>query len=348
MWYMNLLEKNIFPDSLLRRAVRVQLLRAARQREALDVDARQARKQAFIRHLQESPIAINTSDANEQHYEVPTEFFKIVLGKRLKYSACYWPEGVQDIDAAEEAMLRLTCERAKVQDGMDLLDLGCGWGSLCLWLSQEYPNSRVMAVSNSHSQRAFIEQQAQERGLSNLEVITSDMNEFAPARPVDRVLSIEMFEHMKNYELLLERIASWLKPDGLLFVHIFSNREFASELDTGDRVESDNADNWMARYFFTGGNMPSDDLLLYFQQKMTILDHWKINGQHYGRTLEAWLRKMDQNEAQIRPILAQAYGEEQVTRWWVYWRLFFLSCAETFNFRGGQEFFVSHYLFTPR
>ncbi|MGB0385936.1 MAG: SAM-dependent methyltransferase [Ardenticatenaceae bacterium] len=348
MWYMRLLEKNMFPDWLLRRAVQGFLVRAARQREALDVDARQAGVQALVARLKKSPIAINTSDANEQHYEVPTEFFEIVLGKRLKYSACYWPEGVQEIDAAEDAMLRLTCERARVQDGMQILDLGCGWGSLCLWLCEQYPNSRVVAVSNSHTQRAYIEQQAQQRGFSNLEVITSDMNLFDTSRRFDRVLSIEMFEHMKNYQLLMARIASWLKPDGLLFVHIFSNREFASELDTGQTDHSDRADNWMARYFFTGGNMPSDDLLLYFQQDMKILDHWKINGQHYGRTLNAWLRKMDQNEAQIRPILARAYGKKQTTRWWTYWRLFFLSCAETFNFRHGQEFIVSHYLFARR
>ncbi len=348
MWYMRLLEQNRWPDWMLRRAVQAQLLRAARLREANDVDARQDALQTLIAGLKESPIAINTSDANEQHYEVPTDFFQIVLGKRLKYSACYWPDGVDEINAAEEAMLRLTCERAGVQDGMELLDLGCGWGSLCLWLCEQYPNSRVMAVSNSQTQRAFIEQQAKMRNFNNLEVITSDMNEFEPSRRFDRVLSIEMFEHMKNYQLLLARIASWLKPDGLLFVHVFSNREFASELDTGDRSQSDSAENWMARYFFTGGNMPSDDLLLYFQEDMTILQHWKINGQHYGRTLNAWLRRMDQNEAQLRPILANTYGEEQTTRWWVYWRLFFLSCAETFNFRRGQEFFVSHYLFARR
>jgi len=239
-------------------------------------------------------------------------------------------------------MLRLTCERAQIRDGMDILDLGCGWGSLCLWIAEHYTHSQVSAVSNSHSQKAFIEQQCLERGLANVEPITADVRNLDVQRRFDRVVSVEMFEHMKNYELLMARIASMLKPDGLLFVHIFSHREFAYEFDDYD------PDNWMAQTFFTGGTMPSDDLLLYFQRDLRLVDHWRIDGTHYARTLNAWLANLDRHKAQVRRVLAGTYGTRRAQEWLRNWRLFFIACEETFGFRKGREYLISHYLFNKR
>ncbi|MCX9079354.1 MAG: cyclopropane-fatty-acyl-phospholipid synthase, partial [Candidatus Methanoperedens sp.] len=274
-----------------------------------------------------------------QHDEVPPEFFQLVLGRHLKYSACYWPDGVTKLDGAEEAMLQLTCERAGVQDGMTILDVGCGWGSLSLWIAQHYPNCQVQAVSNSRTQQAFIQQRAYERRLTNITAHVADIVEFDTDQRFDRVLSIEMFEHMKNYEQLMGKIAHWLKPQGRLFVHHFSHRENAYEFDHTD------PNNWMARYFFTGGTMPSDDLLLYFQRDLTVVNHWRVVGTHYERTLNAWLTRLDDQRDRVKTIMADVYGANQALRWFVYWRLFFMGCAEVFGIRRGQAYFVTHLLF---
>ena len=335
----SVLEANVVPDPLIRLGIRHLLGETLREKCAGGVEERQARLQAHIDGLRQSPIAIQTIAANEQHYEVPTRFYQYALGKRLKYSSGWWPQGVSTLDEAEERMLALTCERAELAGGQRILELGCGWGSLSLWMAEKYPRARITAVSNSRTQKAYIDAEAARRGLANLTIITADMNVFDIAETFDRVVSVEMFEHMKNYQLLLARIARWLTPGGKLFVHIFTHREVAYHYE--DKGPGD----WMTRYFFSGGQMPSHDTLLHFQDDLDLETRWAVSGTHYQKTAEAWLANMDAHRAEILPLFAQTYGEAQTTRWWVYWRVFFMACAELWGYRDGNEWIVSHYRF---
>jgi cyclopropane-fatty-acyl-phospholipid synthase len=339
-WSMRLLERDLLPDFLVRFGIR-RLLKARLREEARGcAEAQQRHLMKLIARLKQSPIAINTADANQQHYELPNAFFELVLGARLKYSSGYYRSG-DSLNQAEENMLQLTAERAQLRDGDRILELGCGWGSLSLWMAARFPRSRITAVSNSRTQKRFIDARAAALGFNNLEVITSDINNlnFPEGTLFDRVVSVEMFEHMRNYEMLMHRICGWLETGGTLFVHIFAHRAYAYPFEVRD------ATDWMARYFFTGGIMPSDGLLLYFQKDLTLRDHWQVDGRHYSQTSEHWLQNMDAHRRAIEPLLAQTYGEENVRRWWVYWRVFFMSCAELWGYRRGQEWFVSHYLF---
>jgi len=339
MWVIRLVETNMVPDRLIRLGIRTALAWGLKRRYRAGIEERNDHKRALIVRLRQSPIAMHPDAANRQHYEVPSKFFQLVLGKRLKYSGCCWSEGVRTLEEAEEAMLRLTCERAQLEDGMDVLDLGCGWGSLCLWMAEHYPNCRVVAVSNSRSQKEYIERQCRERGFENVEAIAADVSDLEIDGRFDRVISVEMFEHIKNYEHLMAKVASFLKSGGKLFVHIFSHREFAHEFD------ANNSDNWMAQTFFTGGTMPSDDLLLHFQRDLRLVDHWCLSGTHYAKTLRAWLTNLDRHQAEVRKVLAHAYGGDKETLWLVNWRLFFMACEETWKFNKGNEYLVSHYLF---
>jgi cyclopropane-fatty-acyl-phospholipid synthase len=337
------LEKNLIPDKAVRAGIRRLLNQRLKAEGEGGLEASHERSMTFLRALKESPIAINTADANEQHYELPPAFFQLALGRRLKYSSGLWQPGTTTLDQAEEAMLALTCRRAELADGQRILELGCGWGSLTLWMAEQFPAARITAVSNSAPQRAFILARARERGLGNVQILTADMNTFdPPARDYDRVVSVEMFEHMRNYEALLDRIASWLAPAGKLFVHIFTHREHAYPFEVRDETD------WMAKNFFTGGLMPSDHTLLYFQKDLNIQSHWRVNGHHYEATANAWLKRLDAGKEQALALFRETYGEGEALKRFVQWRVFFMACAELFGAGGGERWFVSHYLFAPR
>lgn len=344
--FIDLMERGLLPETCVRWGIR-HLCRARLKSLRLESpEAEQAYDSRYVQELKKSAIAFATQKANQQHYEIPAEFYDLVLGPRRKYSSGFWPEGCRDLAESEDRALEISIERAQIQDGMKILDLGCGWGSMTLKLAELFPSATIKALSNSSSQREFIMAEAQRLGFGNVEVVTGDIGVFTGAEgwanSFDRIVSIEMLEHVRNYEALFEKISGWLKPGGKMFVHIFSHRQYAYPFDV------DGDDNWMGRYFFTGGQMPSHHLLTRFQKDLLLEEEWAWSGTHYQKTSEAWLHNLDLHRQEIVDLFKKVYGEREATRWFERWRVFFMSCAELFGFKHGQEWGVSHYRFVKR
>jgi cyclopropane-fatty-acyl-phospholipid synthase len=336
---IKLAEKGILPDFFIRLGISKLCGQRLTDANDLSLKAREEKHQKWVDILMESPIALVPEKANEQHYEVPPRLFELVLGAKLKYSSGYWPQGTSTLDDSEVEMLKLTSKRAALFDGQEVLELGCGWGSLTFHMALTYPNSKITAVSNSNDQRQFIEKKCDELKIKNIKVITADMNDFSSEKTFDRVVSIEMFEHMRNYDELLKRVSEWLKKDGKLFVHIFSHKEIAYPFE--DKGEGD----WMAREFFSGGQMPSHKLLTCFSSRMKIEKDWRVEGTHYEKTSLAWLNKLDENKKEVLKLFEKTYGKNEASTWFQRWRIFFMSCEVLFGFNKGSEWGVSHYLF---
>jgi len=332
-------ERGMLPDFLVRAGIRTLLKERLTELPLGSPDGIQKAKSSFITGMDKGPIALVPEKANEQHYEVPADFFAGVLGPRRKYSACHWDDQQHSLEQAEEHAIAETCRRAGLRDGMRVLELGCGWGSVSLLAAEQFPRSQFLAVSNSLSQREYIESEAERHSIQNLRVITCDMNAFSTDERFDRVVSVEIFEHMRNHRQLFERIHAWLVPGGRFFMHIFCHREVPY------LFEYRGPGDWMTRHFFSGGMMPSDDLPLRFQDRLKLVDRWRWSGTHYERTLNAWLANMDRNRKTLFPLLEHTYGKESAALWWGRWRIFFMACAELFGFDEGEQWWVSHYLF---
>lgn len=339
---LEMAERGLVPDPLMRMGARHLIAARLRDEHQGDVESAARRYGKLLDELRASPLALETAAANQQHYEVSDQFFRLALGPRLKYSACYWPPGVRNLADAETAMLELYAERAGLEDGMRILDLGCGWGSLTLWLAARHPNSMILAVSNSASQKSVIDARCRALGLANVRVRTADVNHFQLDERFDRVVSIEMFEHMRNYSTLLNRIASWLAPHGKLFVHIFCHRYLMYPFETSGPGD------WMGRHFFTGGLMPATDTLLHFQDQLQIDRRWELSGTHYQRTARAWLDNLDANIEAASLALGGEGDRATALRDVQRWRMFFIACEELFGWRRGNEWLVAHYLFRRR
>ncbi len=338
-------EQGLVPDRVVRLGIRRLLRQRLAEVHSGDGAATAALTQRFVQtEMRTAELALHPDQANAQHYELPARFFQAVLGPRLKYSCCLWPDDSEaaSLAQAELAALEQTCRHAQLADGQEVLELGCGWGSLSLWMAEHYPRSRITAVSNSHSQRAFIEERARNRGLANLEVVTQDFNTFeAPSGRFDRIVSVEMFEHLRNWPRAFSHVARWLRPGGRFFMHVFAHREAPYAFEVRD------VSDWMSQYFFTGGMMPSDDLPLYFQDDLRLLERWRWSGQHYAKTARAWLANMDAQRDALLPVVQAAHGGGGEL-WWMRWRLFFMGVEELFAWNEGQQWWVSHYLFERR
>jgi cyclopropane-fatty-acyl-phospholipid synthase len=343
--FIKAMEAGVIPDTAIRFGIRQLSKKRLEEIDTSSTEKDEENRQKYVEDLRKMPLAVHTKDANEQHYELPANFFLYALGKNLKYSSCFWDEKTHDLNQAEDNALDVTIKRAEINDGHRILELGCGWGSLTLEMGKRFPNSKIVAISNSSSQKTFIDSEAKKRNLKNILVLTRDISRLESLAlefpSFDRVVSVEMFEHFKNYELLLSKVSDVLASDGKLFIHIFTHRKYAYPFET----EGD--DNWMGKYFFTGGQMPSHDLLMSFQKNLYMEKTWIWDGTHYEKTSNAWLENMDKNKDLIMPILKEAYADQAAT-WFQRWRVFFMACAELFGYRDGQEWGVSHYLFNKK
>lgn len=337
---IKLMEEGKIPEWILYQAIRLVCIERLWAERKPTIEEERESIFKFRDKLKTLPLALVPEKANEQHYEVPSEFYTYCLGKHKKYSSAYFANKNTSLDKAESDMLELTCSRAELKNGDNILELGCGWGSLTLWMAEKYPNSLITAVSNSNGQREYIENQAKLRGLDNIRVITSDINNFIIDTKFDRIVSVEMFEHLRNYELLFKKISSWLKPNGKLFVHIFCHKKYAYEYET------EGTTNWLGKYFFTGGMMPSEDLFLLFPSHLKIEHQWRVNGMHYSLTSKAWKENLIRNKTQALKVLAETYGQENATIWFERWKVFFIACEVLFGYKSGKEWYVSHYLFS--
>ena len=328
-----LAESGFIPDALIKIAARYISTRRLNEGNTHD------NKKTIISELSKGVVAEKTYDANEQHYEVPAEFFNQVLGVNLKYSCSFFND-VNSLDEAEESMLELYIQRADIKNGHEVLDLGCGWGSFSFYVAEKYPNTNITSVSNSNDQITYIKNEAHKRGLSNIKAFRMDVNKLDLNKQFDRIVSIEMFEHLRNYKLILNSLNNALKLDGRLFIHIFCNKKLTYFYEMKNNLD------WMTKYFFQGGIMPSKDIFEYFEDDLEIINQWDINGNHYSKTCRAWLSNHYKNKKKILDIFQKHYDNPKI--WFNRWRIFFLSCEAFFALNNGEEYFVSHYLFKKR
>lgn len=338
-WMYKVIATDRVPEWIIRAGIRKMLAQKLRTESRPTTELQKKAVMDFVKELKRSPIAIHTDSANRQHYEVPASFFQLVLGPRLKYSSALWLEDTKNLAQAEINMLEKYCQRADLRDGQTIMDLGCGWGSLSLFLAEKFKNSNIVALSNSATQKEFIDSEVKRRGLNNVTVVTANIASFDTELEFDRILSVEMFEHLKNYQAMLAKVSRWLRPDGKLFIHIFTHKHFAYHYEDKDGTD------WLTRNFFEGGTMPSEDLLLYFQDDVRIVEQWSVPGTHYQKTAEAWLKTMKGKRKEVMEIMSQTYGADNAQQWWAFWKLFFLACAELWGYKNGTEWTVSHYLF---
>ncbi|MES2198059.1 MAG: cyclopropane-fatty-acyl-phospholipid synthase family protein [Pseudomonadota bacterium] len=321
-------ERVPLPDVIIRAAIQRLCSRTATRLASASAESDAAFASAMA--------ARATGEADARHDQVPATFFAQVLGPNRKYSSCFYKEPASTLQEAEEEALRQTIEHADLADGQAILELGCGWGSLALAMARRFPNAEITAVSHAPSQREHIEQVAASRGLKNIRVVTADINGFEPGRQFDRIVSVEMFEHIMNWRELMLRLRSWLNPNGRFFMHIFTHRAGAYWFDRAK------GEDWVAPHFFSGGMMPSHHLIRQYADLFEVEKEWRWSGTHYQRTALDWLANFDARHDEIEAILRGVYGSD-TPLWMRRWRWFLLATSGLFGYAEGSEWGVSHY-----